>query len=370
MNSDMSMDRGIGGIIHKVCRDFRRNEIEPVALELDEHYDPEGVMSIWRKGFGLDLPSMLVPEELGGVGQDVLTAAQVLDEIAGACAGVATLFASHLAASSPVLEAGRAKSELAAALEGEGEKEPVMLTIAFPQAFEAEGSLRLLENGGQLVLEGSAPLVGCASLADHLVLFAGDEGGITPVVVDMRAPGVSAGRPEPLLGLHTMPFCDTSFEGCRIAEEDVLGDRAAGAPALQRTLAVFHGFLAAIAMGTARTAHAAAYRYAQERFQFGKTLSEHHEMRRMLSNMVTKLDMGTAGYQQALAEEKLDAAALAGSCASAKVFCTDAAMEIVLDAIQIHGGYGYMKETGLEKIMRDVKMLQLLGGTNRLLEVR
>ena len=139
---------------------------------------------------------------------------------------------------------------------------------------------------------------------------------------------------------------------------------------MERCLAAMHAFLAAIAMGTARGAHGAAHRYAQERFQFGKMLIEHHEIRRMLFNMVTRMDMGTAGYRQALAGERADAAGLADSCASAKVFCTDAAMEIVLDAIQIHGGYGYMKETGLEKAMRDVKMLQLLGGSNRLLEVQ
>ncbi|MBN2027306.1 MAG: acyl-CoA/acyl-ACP dehydrogenase [Actinobacteria bacterium] len=370
MISDIPMDRGVGGIIHKVCRDFRRNEIEPVALELDGHYDPEGVKSIWRKGFDLDLPSTLVPEEFGGVGHDVLTAAQVLDELAGACAGVAVLFACHLAASLPMVGLGQAKADLLAALAGGEEKEPLMLAVAFPEAFESPERPRLANMGGQLVLEGSAPLVSCASLADRMLIFAGDTDGVSPVVVDLLDPGVSIGAPEELLGLHTLPFCDVAFEGCSIEEDDLLGERGAGAPTLQRTLAVFHGFLAAIAVGTARTAHAAAYRYAQERFQFGKMLIEHHEMRRMLSNMATKLDMGTAGYQHALADEKADAAALASSCASAKVFCTDAAMEIVLDAIQIHGGYGYMKETGLEKIMRDVKMLQLLGGSNRLLEVR
>jgi len=82
-----------------------------------------------------------------------------------------------------------------------------------------------------------------------------------------------------------------------------------------------------------------------------------------------KMDMGTAGYLQALSGDKPDVHPPGGGCTQAKVFCTDAALEIVFDAIQIHGGYGYMKETGLEKIMRDAKMLQLLGGSNRRLEV-
>ena len=137
---------------------------------------------------------------------------------------------------------------------------------------------------------------------------------------------------------------------------------------MERTLSILHGFLAATAIGTARTAYTAACRYAQERFQFGKLLIQHDEIRRMLSGMTTKMDMGTAGYVQALAAERLDVPA-GQVCAQAKVFCTDAALEIVFDAIQIHGGYGYMKETGLEKLMRDAKMLQLLGGSNRMLEI-
>jgi alkylation response protein AidB-like acyl-CoA dehydrogenase len=363
------MDRGVGGIIHKVCRDFRRNEIEPVALELDEHYDPERVRAIWNKGLDLDLPSMLVPEELGGVGQSVLTAAQVLDEIAGACAGVAALFAIHLAACLPIVEAGRSKAELLAALTGEGGKEPVMVALALPEAFEAPDRPRLQEKDGDLILDGMARLVGCASLADHLALFAEDAGGVTTVMVDLRAPGVSIGEPEALLGLHTVPFCDVAFDGCKLMAENVLGERGAGAPVMERTLAALQGFLAAIAMGAARSAYDAAYRYAQERFQFGKMLIEHHEIRRMLSNMIVKMDMGTAGYLQALSEDRPDVHPPGGGCTQAKVFCTDAALEIVFDAIQIHGGYGYMKETGLEKIMRDAKMLQLLGGSNRRLEV-
>jgi alkylation response protein AidB-like acyl-CoA dehydrogenase len=360
----------VSGIIHKVCRDFRRNEIEPVALDLDEHHDPERVKAIWRKSHDLDLPSMLAPEESGGVGQSTPTAAQVLDEIASACPGMATLFACHLAACLPLVSCGKEKAGLLAALAGEGDNEPVMLALALPESLEMPDPPRLVEReGGDLVLEGSAQLVACASLADHLVLFVEEAVGVTAMVVDLRAPGVHIGETEALLGLHAVPFCGVTFDGCKLAAGDILGERGVGKPFLESTLAALHGFLASIAMGTARSAHAAACRYAQERFQFGKMLIDHHEIRRMLSNMVMKIDMGTAGYLQALSGDSPEALAPGRSCAQAKVFCTDAALEIVFDAIQIHGGYGYMKETGLEKIMRDAKMLQLLGGSNRMLEV-
>jgi alkylation response protein AidB-like acyl-CoA dehydrogenase len=364
MNSE-----GVSSIIHKVCRDFRRNEIEPVALGLDESYDPARVSAIWRKGYELDLPSMLVPEEFGGVGQSELTAAQVLDEIAGACAGVATIFACHLAACLAVVEAGWPKAGLMTALAGEGDREPAMLTLAFPHAIETPDRPRVVEKSGGIALEGLASLVSCASLASHLVLFVEDTGGVTPMVVDLHAPGVSLGEAEALLGLHTVPFCNVAFDGYELGEDGVLGERGAGVAVMEKAQSAFHGFLAAIAVGTARSAHSAAYRYAQERFQFGKLLIEHQEIRRMLANMVIKIDMGTAGYLRALTGDGPDVHPPGGASARAKVFCTDAALEIAIDAIQIHGGYGYMKETGLEKIMRDVKMLQLMGGSNRYLEI-
>jgi len=360
---------GVSSIIHKVCRDFRRNEIEPLALELDGDYDPARVRALWSKSLDLDLPTMLVPEEFGGVGQSVLTAGQVLDELAGACAGVATLFACHLAACLLVTAYGLGKEKILAALVGDAE--PSMIAVSFPEDRDAPDRPRLVEEGEGLVLEGTARLVACASLADHLVLFVEDAGGHTPVLVNLRAPGVSVGEPEALLGLHTLPFCDVAFGSCKVAVEDILGERGGGTAAMERCLAALHGFLAAIAMGTARSAHGAALRYAQERYQFGKMLIEHDEIRRMLSTMVTKIDMGTAGYLRALAMDgdRPDAGVTGRECAQAKVFCTDASLEIILDAIQIHGGYGYMKETGLEKAMRDAKMLQLLGGSNRRIEV-
>lgn len=369
MSSEGFPDRGVSAVVHKVCRDFCRNEIEPVALELDEAYDPARVKAIWRKGCELDLPAMLVPEEFGGVGQSLLTAAQVLGEIAVACAGVATLFACHLAACVPVIEAGSSQAGFLAALAGDGSGELPMLALALPGYSGDTDQPRLIEKNGGLLLEGSACLVACASLADRLVLFARDEEGITPVLVEQRAAGVSVGEAEDLLGLHTVPFCDVRFEAFAVADDDVLGERKEGARTAGKTLAVMHGFLAAIATGTARCAHAAAHRYARERFQFGRMLVEHQEIRRMLSSMATKIDIGSAGYAQALSRNGLDAGAWGRGCARAKVFCSDAALETALDAIQIYGGYGYMKETGLEKIMRDAKMLQLLGGSNRMLEV-
>jgi alkylation response protein AidB-like acyl-CoA dehydrogenase len=122
-------------------------------------------------------------------------------------------------------------------------------------------------------------------------------------------------------------------------------------------------------MGAARNASARALQYAKDRYQFGAMLIEHQEIWRMLGNMAARTNAGTAAYIQAFEGKPLGALATGGRSDFAKVICTDSALEVIMDAIQIHGGIGYMKETGLEKLMGDAKMLQLIGEANRIIEV-
>ena len=244
-----------------------------------------------------------------------------------------------------------------------------MATIAYPGLEEREDKPRLEKSKGAFSLNGRAPLVGCASLADYIILVLEDDGKISLVVVDTRSKGVSVEESQEMLGLHTLPYCDVAFDRCELGEANIIGEVGEATPVWRKTQAAFNGFIAAMAMGAARSTYVKAHQYAQERYQFGKMIIEHHEIRRFLANMMAKLNVGTAGYTQALSRERPEPLLAERACDLAKIFCTDAALEIVIDAIQIHGGYGYMKETGLEKVMRDTKMLQLMGKSNRLMEV-
>lgn len=358
-------------MIHKVCRDFCRNEIEPMALEVDAHGAPERLGGVWSKSRELEIPSMLVPEEQGGVGHNLLTAAQVLEELALGCAGIAAAFAHHLAACVPLVEAGESQGPLLARLVDEDAEEPIMLTFALPPEEGDEGGQSLSAAGGSLTLGGTAVMVGCASIADYMLVFAPDvdAGGLSLVVVDTRGDGVRIEDPPYVPGLHAAPFSNVTFEAYRVGEAGIVGSRGKAASLRGYTLSALNGFVAAIAMGAARSAFEMAHRYAQERFQFGKMIIEHQRIKRYLASMVVKIEMGRAGYMQALASERLGRLATAGKTDIAKIFCTDAVLGISLDAIQVHGGIGYMKETGLEKIMRDAKMLQLLGKSNPRMEL-
>jgi acyl-CoA dehydrogenase len=368
---DRRFGEGISEIV-EVCRQFTRNEIEPVALEMDERHDTERMKAIWEKSMELGIPSLLIPEEYGGSGQTPLAAALVLDELAFGCCSVAVLFAHHLAACFALFEqTNKVSKEILKLISGEGSGKPAMVTLSFPSEVERENQPRLESSQGVLSLSGVAPLVGCAPIADYIVLFPREDSGadVSLVVVSTRSAGVSIGEAENMLGLNAVPFADVTFDNCELSGKELAGERGQMTGFLDRTLHVFYGFCAAIAMGATRSAFSKALQYAKDRYQFGKMIIEHHEIRRLLANMLIRMNMGTSGYIQAFIGEGIGSLASDGRADLAKIFCTDTALQAAVDAIQVHGGIGYMKETGIEKIMRDSKMLQVLVKSNRSMEV-
>ena len=173
-----------------------------------------------------------------------------------------------------------------------------------------------------------------------------------------------------LPGLKMNTFARLAFDNVPVESDAVL---AAGDEAKKMIAAAdhaFYGFVSAMAMGCARTAHKKAKAYAGQRYQFKRVIIFHQEIQRLLGSMALKLNMGTAGYLDLLDGEKRRPSFHVPEASLTKAFCTDAALDIVVDAIQVHGGYGYMHEYGLEKSMRDAKVLQLLGETNPYLLVR
>jgi alkylation response protein AidB-like acyl-CoA dehydrogenase len=132
---------------------------------------------------------------------------------------------------------------------------------------------------------------------------------------------------------------------------------------------IFYGLIAAAAMGAARTAYKKAHTYAGERYQYGKMIIQHQEIQRMLGNMLMKLSIGTSSYINAMKQDKWSLSYSSPNAKLAKAYCTDSAVEIVIDAIQVHGGYGYMHDYGVEKIYRDVKVLNLLGNSSPRLHI-
>jgi acyl-CoA dehydrogenase len=239
-------------------------------------------------------------------------------------------------------------------------------TVIFPNDSN-DPALSLHKETEGLVINGKSSLTANPDLSEIYCIFIQEDlpgHHVSCAIIDKSHPGIRLGEKASLSGLKAICFQDVIFDQAKISNDAVVAAGEEGKSLFDRFLNVYYGFVAAIAMGTARTAFAKALAYAKDRYQFGKKIILHQEIQRMLGSMRMKIDMGTAGYIQAFTANRVNLPGVSADGRLAKAFCTQAALEIVFDAIQIHGGYGYMNEYGLEKIMRDVKILQLLGGRN------
>jgi alkylation response protein AidB-like acyl-CoA dehydrogenase len=361
------MERAYNDIIAE-CRRFARREIAPLALEMDLAPDPVGLDGVWQKSHALDLPVLLIPERFGGVGYPALCAALILDTLASACAGIASVFAIHLAASAAV-----GKTENSEVLDYFSGDSLRPASIILPDPLDAP-NLKLSQTENDITLSGESSIAGNAQLA-HLFIVLDDHAQLSrrkPLYAALYRDltGLDVTDPLDLPGLKVNSFAKLRFSDVAIKPEWLLNEAAQGIDLASAVRDIYCGFIAAMAMGVSRKALEMAVSYAKARYQYGKKIIHHQEIQRLLGGMQMKLEIGTAGYMNLFDAKAINLSYFPADARLVKAFCTDAAMEIVMDAVQIHGGYGYMHEYGLEKMMRDVKMLQLLGGQNPYQQIR
>jgi len=352
---------------------FATKEIEPAALEVDLNPSLDWTKSLWTKSLEVGFPGLIISEGCKGFGQSELCSALVLDNFASECAGVASVFAHHFAACKCIMAGNKKQQEMWLPLLANSDASgPIIGTIVFLPYLD-DNRLTLTKKNGKLMLSGTSHLTGNAFLARYFCVFLdeGTEGkNITCILIDKNTAGVRVGDSAGFTGLKHNPFAPIIFNEMEVDPECIIGEHGKGEEILKGTENLFHCLIAATAMGAARTAYKKARQYAQERYQYGTMIIHHQEIRRMLGNMLMKLSIGTSGYLRALTCEETTLAYSSPSARFAKSYCTDSAVEIVIDAIQVHGGYGYMHDYGVEKIMRDVKVLSLLGGSSPRLHMR
>lgn len=348
----------------KECRKFAKKEIQPDVLEQDKEPDSEWVKTIWEKSFDLDLPVLLLPESFGGVGYPLFCGALVLDALASECAGISSVYTNHFTFCLPFLSANDDQKEkhIPSLLNKNGDG-PGIGSVIFPSELN-EAPLYLSGENGKMFLSGTCEMVNHTPFTDFYCIFV-DESNETKektcLFVDRNTSGITVGEDKKIPGLKINPFLPVDFNKVEVKPEQIIGKRGSSEELFETTMQAFNGFIAAMAMGTARSAYQKAVSYAKSRYQFGQNIIGHQEIQRMIGNMLMKLNAGTSAYRQLYNDEELDLPFALADPELTKAFCTGVALEIVLDAIQIHGGYGYMHEYGLEKIMRDTKVLELLG---------
>lgn len=353
------------------CRRFAGKEIKPHALEMDLEPQHQWLRTLWKKSNSMDLPQLMLPESFNGAGYPLTCAALVLDIFAMECAGAASIFAGHFAACAAVIRIPEeAEGFIAAFKKIMNTKQMPVFTILFP-CDPDDAIISWAKKGTGYELSGESGLVLSATCADYFLVLIPEEttDAACCFFIPADAPGVEIIENAGLPGLKINPFSKICFHDVHVKREMIMANGKTGKSVMTEAVNAYFGFIAAMAMGAARSAFIKALAYAKERYQFGKNIIHHPEIQRMLGNIRMKLDMGTAGYLQTFEKDKYMLPAWSSESRLAKAFCTDAALEIIEDAIQIHGGYGYMHEYGLEKFMRDVKILQLMGGRNPALQI-
>jgi len=359
----------------ETARDFARAELAPHAA----HWDAQGIFprdAIGKAG-ELGFCGLYAPEKAGGLALPRLDATLVFEEMAAIDPSTTAFITIHNMATWMLgTWATDAVRDHWGPLLTTGEK-LASYCLTEPGAGSDAASLKTRAElvGHEYVINGAKAFISGAGSTDVLVLMArtGDAasgaGGISAFVVPADAPGVSYGKKEEKMGWNSQPTRTISFDNVRIPTDHLLGREGEGFKIAMKGLDGGRINIATCSVGAAQGALNAAQQYLHDRKQFGKPLASFQALQFKLADMATELV--AARQMVRLAASKLDAGARDAStyCAMAKRFATDAGFGVVNDALQLHGGYGYIREYPLERLLRDARVHQILEGTNEIMRV-
>ncbi len=355
--------------LRDLAREFAENEIRPVAAEHDR--DGSWPAEIVRKAWEVGLMNIHVPEEYGGAGLRHFDGVLVEEEMARGCSGIQTSLGANGLASTPLLLGGSdaVKRRYLGMLIEEPKLASFCLTEPGAGSDVAGMRTRAVRKGDSYVITGQKCFITNASHADWYAVFAKTDPeaghrGISAFVVP-RDETVIIDKKEDKLGQRASDTATVSFNETVVPAANLLGEENHGFKLAMATLDLTRPAVAAMAVGIARAAFEAAKAYSIERVQFGVPIAMHQAVSFMIADMATKLHAARLmTWNAAVLLDQGRRASLESS--HAKRFAADSAMEITTDAVQVFGGYGYMKDYPVEKYMRDAKIMQIYEGTSQI----
>jgi alkylation response protein AidB-like acyl-CoA dehydrogenase len=353
-------------------RQIARERIAPRAAEIDERAEyPHDLRRLLSEQDILGLP---FESEHGGTGTGTLMLNMAVEEIAKACASTALILMIQELGTLPIklFGADELKQRFLPRC-ASGEWSPAF-ALSEPEAGSDPGGMltRARRDGDEWVINGTKNWITNLGVADFYVVFvvtdpdAGHSRGITAFVVEADRPGFSVGKLEHKLGIRGSPTGQPIFDGVRVPQENVIGDVNEGFKVAMATLDRSRLGVAAQALGIAQGATDYAAAYAQERRQFGKPIASFQAIQFKLADMETQCAAARELLYQACAKIDRGDPDVGKYSAMAKLFCSDTAMSVTVEAVQILGGYGYVKEYPVERMMRDAKITQIYEGTNEI----
>ncbi|MGE0830123.1 MAG: isobutyryl-CoA dehydrogenase [Hyphomonadaceae bacterium] len=361
-------------LIADMARDFAQERLRPNAArwEAEKTLDKDVLREMASLGFA----GIYVKEDVGGSGLGRLDAALIFEQLSRGCVSTASFVSIHNMCSWMIDTFG-SDEQRKRFLPSLTKMETIAsYCLTEPNAGSDAGSLRTsakADGNSHYVLNGSKAFISGGGFSDLYVVMArtSDDGarGVSTFVVENGTPGLSFGKNEDKMGWQAQPTAAVIFEDCRVPAENRIGPEGEGFKYAMRGLDGGRLNIAACSLGGAQDALDRALAYAQERKQFGKALADFQATQFKLADMATELAASRAILYEAA--RRLDAkdAEATKYCAMAKRFVTDTGFKVANDALQIHGGYGYLKDYEVERIVRDLRVHQILEGTNEIMRV-
>jgi len=355
--------------LRELAHDFAEKEIRPVAWELDR--DGDWPQAIIHKAHEVGLMNTHIPEEYGGAGLNFLDGCLIEEELSWGCSGVQTSLGANGLASAPVMLGGseEVKREFAEDLISGPKLASFCLTEPDAGSDVSGMRTRAVRKGGKYVLRGSKCFITNGSYADWFVVYAKTDPeaghrGISAFLV-RKDDTVVVDKKEDKMGQRASNTATITFNETEIDARYLLGEENKGFKLAMKVLDRTRPGVAAMATGISRAAFEFATTYSKERVQFGVPIAMHQAIQFMIADMATKVHLSRlATWNSAVLLDQGRRNTLESS--HAKRFAADSAMEVATDAVQIYGGYGFIKDYPVEKLMRDAKIMQLYEGTSQI----
>ena len=354
-------------------REFAENEVKPLAQEVDEteQFPVETVKKMARYGF-MGIP---IPKQYGGQGADILTYAMCVEELSKVCGTTGVIVSAHTSlCMDPILTFGTEEQKMKYLPDLASGKKLGAFALTEPGAgTDAQGQqTKAVLDGDEWVLNGSKCFITNGKYADVYIVIAVtgtvEKHGrmmkeISAFIVEKGTPGFTFGVKEKKMGIRGSATYELIFQDCRIPKDALLGQKGKGFNIAMHTLDGGRIGIAAQALGIAEGALERTVEYVKERKQFGRTLAQFQNTQFQLADMATRAEAAQLLVYKA-AWAKQNQAQYGVEAAKAKLFAAEAAMAITTKAVQLHGGYGYIREYDVERMMRDAKITEIYEGTS------
>ncbi len=358
-------------MIRDLARQIAEEKIVPVREELDEKEEfPRDILKVIAQS---DLFGLFIPEEYGGLGKGSLELCIAVEELSRACLGVSTTYAANALGSFPLLLFGTEEQKKKYLPDIAAGKRLVAFGLTEANAGSDAAGIQTTARleGNAYVLNGTKQWItngGEAEINTIIAITDRAKGprGASAFVVEKGTPGFTFGKKEKKMGIRASVTRELIFDNCRIPKENIIGKEGIGFVIAMKTLDSSRTGVGSQGVGVAQGAFDEAVNFARQRVQFGHPIISFQAVQHMLADMATDIEAARSLVYSVARYADSGAKEVSKESAMAKVFATDVGMRVTMNAVQVMGGSGYMREYPVEKMMRDAKILQIYEGTNQI----